>query len=168
MRPFRGFTLIELLVVIAIIGILSSVVLASLGAAREKSKIGAAKQELDQLRSAVNLLVADTGEWPGGKTVDQIESGNSNEIWDLTTAAAGLTASDGSYPAWNGPYIRTIPNDPWGHPYFLDTDYSVDASDAPCNGGSGCRNVVALGSFGPDGVGQNLYDADDIIIVLKD
>lgn len=163
----RGFTLIELLVVIAIIGILSSVVLASLNAARDKSKIAAAKSELTQIRSAINILSASTGLWPGGKTLDQIESGGgANEIWDLTTGSAGLVATDGSFPDWSGPYMSVIPLDPWNNPYFMDTDYEVDAAGNPCDGAGGCDTVVAIGSFGPNGDGQNEYDGDDIILIL--
>jgi prepilin-type N-terminal cleavage/methylation domain-containing protein len=51
----RGFTLIELLVVIAIIGILSSVVLASLNSARNSAQVAAAKSELSSMRAEAEI-----------------------------------------------------------------------------------------------------------------
>ncbi|MCX6703124.1 MAG: type II secretion system protein [Candidatus Zambryskibacteria bacterium] len=55
----KGFTLIELLVVIAIIGILSSVVLASLNTARAKGANAAVKSNLNNLRAQTEIVYDD-------------------------------------------------------------------------------------------------------------
>lgn len=55
----RGFTLIELLVVIAIIGILSSVVLASLNIARAKGSDAAIEANLSGIRSQAEIMYSD-------------------------------------------------------------------------------------------------------------
>ncbi len=57
----KGFTLIELLVVIAIIGILSSVVLASLNSARNKGADAAVKSGLANARAQAELYY-DSGQ----------------------------------------------------------------------------------------------------------
>ncbi|MEK7567722.1 MAG: type II secretion system protein [Patescibacteria group bacterium] len=55
MNKQKGFTLIELLVVIAIIGILSSVVLASLNTARDKGANAAIKSNLANIRAQAEI-----------------------------------------------------------------------------------------------------------------
>ncbi len=59
MKKNKGFTLIELLVVIAIIGILSSVVLASLNKARGKGANGAVKSNLNNIRAQAELVYSN-------------------------------------------------------------------------------------------------------------
>ena len=61
MKNKKGFTLIELLVVIAIIGILASVVLASLNSARKKGADAAVKGNLSGIRAAAELFYDGTG-----------------------------------------------------------------------------------------------------------
>lgn len=62
----KGFTLIELLVVISIIGLLSSIVLASLANAKQKGNDSKVQQELTQIRNAMELYRANssTGIYP--------------------------------------------------------------------------------------------------------
>ena len=57
----KGFTLIELLVVVAIIGILASVVLASLNSARAKGADAAVKSNLANARAQAELFYDSNG-----------------------------------------------------------------------------------------------------------
>lgn len=60
-----GFTLLELLVVIAIIGILSSVVMVSMGNAKIKARDAKRVSDITQIQTAVELYYAKYGVYPG-------------------------------------------------------------------------------------------------------
>lgn len=83
MKNNKGFTLIELLVVIAIIGILASVVLASLSSARNKGKDAAVKSQLSSMRAQAELYNAKVGNYTGVCAATQADAG----LGGLLTAA---------------------------------------------------------------------------------
>ncbi len=62
----KGFTLIELLVVIAIIGILASVVLASLNSARRKSRDARRVADIKEIQLALELFFDGNRHYPTG------------------------------------------------------------------------------------------------------
>ena len=68
MKDTKGFTLIELLVVVAIIGVLASIVLASLNSARAKSRDARRISDFRQISLALNLYYDSNGTMPSNPT----------------------------------------------------------------------------------------------------
>lgn len=91
MKYSKGFTLIELLVVIAIIGILSSVVLASLTTARSRGTAAAVQSELANMRAQAELYYSTTGN--NGYGADNLGPACTTGLFAATTnSLSGLVA----------------------------------------------------------------------------
>ena len=85
----HGFTLIELLVVVAIIGILSSIVLASLNSARVKGADAARISDVKSLETAMELFYNDNTGYPTSNG-----SGNGDVVLnDLNSSPPGMLVS---------------------------------------------------------------------------
>lgn len=149
-----GFSLVEAMIAVAVIALLLAMAVPSYNSARNKSRIERATAELEMLAGAIRQLSWDTGRWPNRA---MITSPGSTEVWDVRATTSGLLTYHATYgSAWKGPYLRSINLDPWGKAYFFDPDYTT-----------GGKVRIVVGSFGPNKVGRNVYDKDDIIIVLK-
>ena len=108
----KGFTLIELLVVIAIIGLLASIVLASLNTARAKARDTRRIEDLTQVRTALEEYYNDNGYYP-----IIIDENCDNNGWnDLRSA---LTPK----------YIASLPNDPVSGSYMYCSDKLISPQE---------------------------------------
>jgi len=102
-----GFTLIELLVVIAIIGVLASVVLASLNTARRKARDARRIADLHQIQLALNLYYDANNAYPS--------------VANWVNSIAGCNWIPGLAPT----YIPCVPQDP------------INTGDWPWSGATG-------------------------------
>ncbi len=87
----KAFTLIELLVVIAIIGLLSSVVFASLNSARGKARDVKRMQDLRQISTALQLYYDTYGAYPPSHS--DYGSGDSSSTFMSELVSAGFLSS---------------------------------------------------------------------------
>lgn len=100
-RQPRAFTLIELLVVIAIIGVLSSVILASLNTARGRARDAKRESDLHSVQTALELYYSANNSYP-------LAISN----WNTECSGWNHTTSNNVAPGLVPSYISQFPSDP--------------------------------------------------------
>jgi len=134
-RRAAGFTLIELLVVLLILGMIAGLVGPQVMKHLGESKTKAAKLQIEELSTTLDMFKLDAGRYP-----------DSQEGLQALVQAPPSLAAD----RWRGPYLKkqAVPKDPWGN------DYQYVAP-----GKHGAFDIVSLGSDGKEG-GEG--DAKDV------
>ena len=139
----RGFTLIELLVVIAIIGLLSSVVLASLNTARGKGADASIKTNLKSLQSQAELIF-DSNSPPSYDKVctGTIDTTITNQIANAKSAAAITAATNATLATAGSNTTATCHAAADNSAYAMEVPLKTDASKGWCVDSTGTSKQV--------------------------
>ncbi len=130
----RGFTLIELLVVIAIIGILASVVLASLNSARAKGSDAKVKAELNVIRSQAAIYYDDSGQVYTGFCADQ------RTVDAMTAATDAVSTAPVAGGFGDGECVESLDGSEWA----AWVNLKVNPAEAFCVDYMGAADIIAV------------------------
>lgn len=126
-----GFSLMEVLIVLAIIALLAALVGPQLFKQLDKGKVTAATVQLKTFKQALDTMQLEIGRYP---------SEQEGLLLLVQSPGEGV-------PNWSGPYMATLPKDPWGSDYVYV---------APAEGGQ--PQVGTLGSDRKQGGTGNAAD----------
>ena len=102
-RIQQGFTLVEMLLVLVILGTLAGIVYPMVMHRGEDARIIATRTQIDNFKHALSAFEIDNGYFPRG----------ANGLQDLYQRPQDA-------PNWKGPYLESIPRDPWGHDFSYE------------------------------------------------
>ena len=126
-----GYTLTEMLVVVGVIALIAAVLVPTLMGQMQRARAKAARIQLDNIASAVEMFRSDVGHYP-------------------TTTEGGLKAllSNGStIDGWTGPYLKDAKtlNDPWNREVKYELSADAESFKVTSLGANG-----KVGGVGPD------------------
>lgn len=160
----RGFTLIELLIVVIIIAILAAIAIPQFSNSTNDAQEAALGANLSTVRSAIELYrVQHNNAFPGVAAAINGNASCTNANGTLGTGAVNsaeafreqlLNYSDAQgrtctvpTPDFRfGPYLRTIPADPFRNDNTVNVDLAANAAP-PAIGGAGWRFNTITGRF---------------------
>ncbi|HBF34124.1 TPA: type II secretion system protein GspG [Candidatus Sumerlaeota bacterium] len=96
----RGFTLVEILAVLVILATLAAIVLPNVVGSTERANKVSAVTQISSLSTALQRFEVDMGYFP-------------SRLQDLVTEPKGSGK-------WHGPYLDSIPKDPWQNEYTYE------------------------------------------------
>jgi general secretion pathway protein G len=134
-RGRRGFTLVELLLVLTILAVLAAIVLPSLTSRSEQAKEAAAKTDIANFSTAIDMFEVDNGYYPKGAEALQ----------------SLMIKPRDAQSTWKGPYLKKnkIPLDPWKQPYFYEFPgkHNPQSYDLFSKGKDGSGGNNAIGNW---------------------
>ncbi|MDR3231472.1 MAG: type II secretion system major pseudopilin GspG [Synergistaceae bacterium] len=123
----KGFTLIEIMVVVVIMGILATVSTGVVIARLEEARRTTAKVQIEGFVTELDMYRLHNGVYP-----------TTQQGLDALVKKPTIAPIPRRYPS--EPYMRNIPNDPWGNSYIYR-----------CPGERGAFDIVAVGPDGEEG-----------------